>query len=103
MHSDTWGTEEDEVFVGFVLENKSNDLILSDVEYTISLQDSTGQEISQDWNIFPTLFPGQKLGIFYQTSLGEDDPPVEKIDISYDFEDSETPDGFENPFTAEKV
>lgn len=100
---ETWKTVEDQVYVGFLLKNQSPDLTLENVDYEIKLLDSSGQEIAQDWNTFPYLFPEQTLGIFYLGYLEEGDPPVYNVDISYGFEGTSAPGEFFNPLSTDKV
>jgi hypothetical protein len=100
---ETWNTVEDQVYVGFLLKNQSPDLTLENVDYEIKLLDSSGQEIAQDWNSFPYLFPEQTLGIFYLGYLEEGDPPVANVDITYGFEETSAPDEYFNPLSSDKV
>ena len=101
----TWGSSEDEVdqiYVGFILQNQSPELTLKDVEYEITLLDSNGQVIGQEWNTYPYLFPEQSLGIFYLTYQMEGTPLVSDVDITFGFGDISAPNEFFNPLNIEK-
>lgn len=100
---DTWDTTEEDIYVGFELTNQTQDMTLTGVDYELKLLDSTGAEITSDWNTFPYLFPGQTLGVFFRTSISEEDPPVADVEISHGFEDSISAEGFPNPLSVDKV
>jgi hypothetical protein len=100
---DTWEITGENIYAGFVLTNQTRTMILTGVEYNIKLLDSAGEEITSDYNSFPYLFPQQPLGIFFNTSLSEDDPPVETIEITHSFEDSIDAADFPNPLSVENI
>ena len=100
---DTWNTTEEDIYVGFELINQTQDIILTGVEYELKLLDSTGEEITSEWNTFPYLFPQQTLGVFFRTSIDEEDPPVANVEITHGFEDSISAEGFPNPLSVDMV
>lgn len=100
---ENWGSNEEYVFVGFILSNQNEELSLTDIEYSIALLDSNGQEVINDWNTYPRLLPGENLGIFFQNPIVEGEPTVESVEITYSYEDTETSDRDASPFTTDKI
>ena len=100
---DNWADTDDGFFVAFELTNQTQNLILTGVEYEIRLLDSSGEELRSDWYTFPYVFPQQTTGVFYQSSLSDEDPPIETIEITHGFEESMDAADYPNPISIEKI
>ncbi|MGI6740784.1 MAG: hypothetical protein ACOX7C_04775 [Brevefilum sp.] len=104
IERDNWGSDEDYVFVGFLLSNQNkDDMALTNVEYSIYMLDANEEIVAQDWSTYPLLLPGDKVAVFYQYPILEDDPTIESVEISYSHEGLKKNNGAVNPFSVEKI
>lgn len=101
--TESYGVEDDEAYVGFVMKNLNSSLALTDVEYTINIMDGDGIIVGQENNTFPWLLPEQKLGIFFRVSLNEENPLPESYNIVLEYDDAEEPELSGDPFSSEKI
>lgn len=91
------------VYVAFLYENESSDILYEDVMFTVSLFNEGGELLYDEYFTTPWLFPEQKVGMFYSIWIEEDMDPVADVGIFFSYAETTAPGEMDNPFTTDSI
>lgn len=91
------------VFVAYLFENFSSDVLYEDVEFTISLYDTDGKLIDQDYHSMPWFFPNQTFGLVSNFWFSIDTIVVDTVELDWNYSRTSSPGSFVNPFTTDSI
>jgi hypothetical protein len=63
LEKSNWIQEESTVFVGYLIENPSSDILYEDVEFTIRIFGSAGNLIDTSYTYIPWFYPNTTTGV----------------------------------------
>lgn len=93
--------EDSEVFIGYLINNPSSDILYEEVEFTIDFYNSAGGLIDSTYSYLPLFYPNTTHG-FTATIYPDESVTVASAEISWIFSGTSS-DTSENPFTTDKL
>ena len=103
MDKSMWVQEDSYVYVAFLFENESSDMLYEDVMFSISLFDESDKLLYDEYLTTPWLFPEQTVGMFSSVWLEVDMSPVAKVTATFSYQEATAPGEMVNPFTSESI
>jgi hypothetical protein len=103
MGKSLWFQDGPFVFVAFLFENPSADVLYEDVGFTISLFDENGDLVDEDYQVAPWIFPNQTVGIVSNIWLAMDLIVIDRVGVNWTYSETVSPDAFVNPFTTDSI
>jgi len=103
MEKSMWIQEDSYVYVAFLYENESRDILYEDVMFSISLFDESGKLLYDEYINTPWLFPEQTVGMFSSVWLEVDMSPVASVTATFSYENTTEPGELVHPFTTEGI
>lgn len=103
LEESAWMQEGSLVFVGYLIENPSSDLLYENVEFTIRLFGFSGNLIDTGYSSVPWFFPNMTTGVVSTFYVDDDSVIVDSVEVNWTFKGTSSPDTFENPFTTENI
>ena len=98
-----WVQTEDQVFAAFFFENPNRDILIEDVEYTISFYDSSQVELLSETYYLCSILPGQVVGIPGTYYLESENDLVDSVSVDWQYESASAAADATNPFVISKT
>jgi hypothetical protein len=103
LEKSTWIQEESTVFVGYLIENPSSDILYEDIEFTIRIFGSAGNLIDTSYAYLPWFYPNTTYGIASTFWISDESVMVNSADVSWTFTGTSSPVTSVKPFTTESL
>lgn len=103
LEKSTWIQEGSTVFVGYLIENPSSDIIYENVEFTIRILGSAGNTIDTSYAYVNWFFPNTTNGIVATFWISDESVMVNSTDVSWTFTGTSVPGALENPFLTDSL
>lgn len=100
LDNSLWVQDGTDVFTAFFFENPNSSLIFEDVEYTVYLYDTSGNEIDSDYSTVRWIFPDQTFGIVFNFYLDDENITVDSASVDWSYDSTTASNGLYNPFTV---
>lgn len=103
LDNSAWTQDDSTVFVGYLVENPSSDILYEDVEFTIRIFGSAGNLIDTHYAFVPEFFPNTTQGIAATFFMSDESVSVASADISWTFTGTSSPGALETIFTTDNL
>ena len=103
LDNSAWIQDDSTVFVGYLVENPSSDILYEDVEFTIQIFGSAGNLIDTQYAFVPAFYPNTTLGVSSTFFMSDESVSVASADINWTFTGTSSPDALETLFTTDNL